>query len=317
MSKETNRLNATKIGEELNILPKRGAGKIVNDALKLAGYLIEDDKGYHLSDKAHFVKDGETIPFGEERKRAGKSYIVWNRATMKNKLFLKKLAELTSKKEVSSKKISPKKISPKKTSPKKKSMEEFKKSEAYNPSRDGAFNKLQDQIAVARYLKDWDKVKELEAKVIPILRTVQGFEVRSMGECRIMDALTERYNLKVYSERQLDSDAVVYSDFFMKFRTAEFGLVEIWIELWAKKLKEGEEPKNSFEKSYIKRRVEKEDIYEKEGVILVNLEYSELMYDLDAQLLRAFNAHPALKKMGMKILDLRDSEMEFIKKFDR
>jgi len=294
MSKEITRLTATKMGEELNILPKRGAGASINKALIAAGYMSSDDTGYHLTEKASYEKDGVVIPFGIEKTRGGKSYILWNEATLKNKLFLKKLEEITSSKDDSPKK---------ETSSKKKSLEDFKKSDAYQPSRDGAFQSTQDKIAVAKYLKDWDLVKKLEATVIPMVRTIQGFEVRSQGECRVIDMLTEHYGVKIYSDKQFLSKEVLFCDFVMRFMTPD-GLIEIWIELWGRK-----------DKPYLDRKKIKKDIYEKEGVILVNLEYDKIMYDLDGLLLREFDEHPALQDMDITLLELRDIDFEQTSKY--
>ena len=298
MSKEITRLTATKMGEELNILPKRGAGAIINKALIAAGYMSSDDTGYHLTEKASYEKDGVVIPFGIEKTRGGKSYILWNEATLKNKLFLKKLEEITSKEDSPKKEKSVKKDN-KKTYSKNNSCkypQKFKDGikPPFKNDRDFQNKEILRQIAVAEYLEDWDEVEKLKKLVRRPVRTRQGFMVKSLGECMILDELLRNKFIVCYETQLEETPGVVYGDFFMEM-DVNGKKYKIMFELWGYE----NDPK------YLSRKEDKIKLYEESGIVLIELNYQDIIYDLDSTFFRTCNAHPVLQELGLTLKEMR------------
>lgn len=297
MSKE---ITATQMAKKSGLKNRDGA-IIINNTLKAMKYMTQDESGYHITELAQTNK-GE--PFGTEKIRAGKSYVVWNEATLENKKFLsfleKELAKKDSVKKDFVKKDFVKKETPSKkrasTSNKVKYPQKFETGikPPFQHDRDFQNKETNRQISIAEFMEDWDEVNRLKKLIRRPIRTRQGFMVKSLGECMILDELLRNKFIVCYETQLEETEGVVYGDFFMEM-DVNGKKYKIMFELWGYE----NDPK------YLSRKEDKIKLYEESGIVLIGLDYQDVIYDLDSTFFRTCNAHPVLKDLRLTLKEMR------------
>jgi hypothetical protein len=56
---------------------------------------------------------------------------------------------------------------------------------------------------------------------------------------------------------------------------------------------------------YLSRKKDKIKLYEESGIVLIELNYQDVIYDLDSTFFRTCNAHPVLQELGLTLKEMR------------
>jgi len=299
-SKELRKIESIKkesIGNEKLILTsdfakeKNKEMKDINKALnELKFQEYSESKGGYVLLKPFMGKNEEYL----DKNKNKKTRILWKYDSLvNNSLILDKLKSF----ETRVKKYS------------KKEAEGYSSKETvFKFNRNFDYIRLVKLLAEAERVNDTVKISELKDRLSRyFVVTKFGTLVRSLGEKAVLNYFFGKTNKSTYEKKLENIEETVFSDFYVEFEYEDihgnYTKRKIYIELWGFKT----------QKDYLKRKKEKLSLYDKAGVILVQLDYEDIAYEFDDYFNAAFIKHPDLDGLSFDNMVALDHQYSALK----